>query len=143
MHKLLAAAVAATLAAGGAAFAAPPPSGPPAPWHGCIETPHSDDDPCPCRVSRTFYTPGPAWSVHAGGGPGVYVTSPPVTVPSGRIDIEGPPIYVEAPPVRVEPVHIYIRAPDVRVRPSHVTVDPPVVHFEGCPEDSPCTAGGE
>lgn len=142
MRKLMVAVSTALLAsasAGSAMAGGPPPGphpGPPAPWHGCTESPHPDDPNCPCRVNRQFYVPGPAWSVSASGGPGIYITSPPVSVPSGRIDVKGPPIYVEAPPIRVEPVQIYIRAPDVRVKPSRVTVEPPQVHFEGCPEGS-------
>ena len=142
MRKIMVAVTTALLASAGASSAmagGPPPGpipGPPAPWHGCTEAPHADGGECPCRIHRQFYTPGPAWSVSASGGPGIYITSPPVSVPSGRIDVKGPPIYVEAPPIRVEPVQIYIRSPDVRVKPSRVTVEPPQVHFEGCPEGS-------
>jgi hypothetical protein len=142
MRKFMVAVSTALLASAGASGAiagGPPPGplpGPPAPWHGCDEDPHPGDADCPCRVHRPFYTPGTPWNVSAAGGPGIYITSPAVTVPSGRIDIKGPPIYVEAPPIRVEPVQIYIRAPDVRVKPSRVTVEPPQVPFEGCPDGS-------
>ncbi|MGZ8408214.1 MAG: hypothetical protein ACXWVJ_09325 [Caulobacteraceae bacterium] len=118
--------------------------GPPAPWHGCAEAPHADGSPCGCTVIRTFYRPGTPWNVSHHGGPGVRVTSPPVYVASGRIDIQGPPIYVEAPPVRVAPVQIYLHSPRVNVRPSDVVVEPPQVVFAPC-EDSdpgPCRADG-
>lgn len=116
--------------------------GPPAPWHGCSETPHPDGSPCACEQERVFYQPGLAWAVNHSGGPGVHVYSRPVDVPSGRIDIQGPPIYVEAPPIRVAPVQIYLHAPDVRVRPSTVTVAPPIVNYTGCEDGRACTAQG-
>lgn len=139
MYKPIIGAFAAVLAMAGAANAQGPGAyGPPAPWHGCPEAPHGDDQPCSCMMQRTFYQPGLAWSVSYAGGPGVRVYSPPVDVPSGRIDIQGPPIYVEAPPIHVAPVQIYLHAPDVRVRPSTVTVSPPQVNFTGCEGQTDC-----
>lgn len=142
MKRSVIVAFAALLASAGGASAqyehqgsGPPPGpGKAGPWHGCNEHQHPAGGPCACTVVRTFYRPGAPWSVSHPGGPGIRVYSPPVYVPSGRIDIQGPPIWVEAPPIRVAPVQIYLHAPDVHVKPADVTVEPPVVNFTGCPD---------
>ncbi len=69
-------------------------------------------------------------------------SSLPVTIPSGRIDIQGPPIYVEAPPIRIQAPQIYLHAPDVHVRPADVTVEPPEIHFTGCEDGRDCERAG-
>jgi hypothetical protein len=143
MKRSVILAFATLLASAGAASAQQYAGPPPAPWHGCAETPHPDGGPCGCSVEGVFYRPGLSWSVKHAGGPGVRVYSRPVYVPSGRIDIEGPPIWVEAPPVRVAPTQIYLHPPVVHVRPSDVTVEPPQVNFVPCAEGEACKPGGE
>ena len=89
---------------------------------------------CLCDYEVNFYNPSTPWHVVRAGGPGIRIRGRPVTIASGRIDIQGPPIYVEAPPIRIQAPQIYLRAPEVHVRPSDVIVEPPEIHFEGCPD---------
>ncbi|PHY12432.1 hypothetical protein CSW58_12650 [Caulobacter sp. B11] len=35
----------------------------------------------------------------------------PITIASGRVDIQGPPVYVEAPPIRIAAPQIYLQPP--------------------------------
>jgi len=95
---------------------------------------------CLCDYEVNFYNPSTPWHVVRAGGPGIRIRGRPVTIASGRIDIQGPPIYVEAPPIRIQAPQIYLRAPEVHVRPSDVIVEPPEIHFEGCPDGRDCEA---
>ena len=116
---------------------------PPPPREACHdESSHNHAGDCICEREVTFYrTPAP-WHVVRAGGPGIRIYGRPITVPSGRIDIQGPPIYVEAPPIRIQAPQIYLHAPDVHVRPSDVTVEPPEIHFTGCEGGRDCERVG-
>ncbi|WP_333587477.1 hypothetical protein [Phenylobacterium sp.] len=133
-------AVAALAASAGAASAQyhPTASQPQGGWPPCPPA-HVGHADCYCPQQHVFYTtPAPYHVRHVSSGPAVRIYSPPVYVPSGRIDIQGPPIYVEAPPVRVAAPQIYLHAPDVRVKPSQVIVEPPQVHVAPCPGGGAC-----
>lgn len=93
---------------------------------------------CLCDYEANFYNPSTPWHVVRAGGPGIRIRGRPVTIASGRIDIQGPPIYVEAPPIRIQAPQIYLRAPEVHIRPSDVIVEPPEIHFSGCPDGRDC-----
>lgn len=143
MKKLFIAAIGALLAtAGGAGSTAaqdrsghhPPP--PPC-WDG---GPRDSYGVCLCDYEANFYNPSTPWHVVRAGGPGIRIRGRPVTIASGRIDIQGPPIYVEAPPIRIQAPQIYLRAPEVHIRPSDVIVEPPEIHFSGCPDGRDCEA---
>jgi len=135
------------LATAGAASAqdrysyASPASPSPAPGHGCHETPHTPGDDCLCDREVTFYVQPGGWNTINVRAPGVRVYGRPITIASGRVDIQGPPVYVEAPPIRIAAPQIYLHRPEVIVRPSQVTVEPPQIHFTGCEDGRPCAPG--
>ena len=143
MKHIVIAAVGALLATAGSAgttvaqdrgYGSPPP--PPCRDGG----PRDSYGVCLCDYEVNFYNPSTPWHVVRAGGPGIRIRGRPVTIASGRIDIQGPPIYVEAPPIRIQAPQIYLRAPEVHVRPSDVIVEPPEIHFEGCPDGRDCEA---
>ncbi|MDP1630785.1 MAG: hypothetical protein Q8L66_05135 [Caulobacter sp.] len=105
-------------------YGPPPPSGPPA--------------DCLCTRSVVFYGPTAPYGNINVRAPGVRVYGTPISVPTGRIDIQGPPVYVDAPPIHIQAPQIYLQRPQVYVRPSNVTVDPPEIHFVGCADGERC-----
>lgn len=140
VKNIVIAAVSALLATAGSAgvsvaqdrYASPPPP--------CRDGgPRDSYGTCICDYGPyDFYNPSTPWHVVRAGGPGIRIRGRPVTIASGRIDIQGPPIYVEAPPIRIQAPQIYLRAPEVHIRPSDVIVEPPEIHFSGCENGRDC-----
>jgi len=121
---------------------ASPASPSPGPGHGCHEAPHTPGDDCVCDREVTFYVQPGGWNDIRVRAPGVRVYGRPITIASGRVDIQGPPVYVEAPPIRIAAPQIYLHRPEVIVRPSNVTVEPPQIHFTGCDDGGACAPSG-